>query len=368
MSERLLVSTRKGLFIYERSGKGWKLDRTSFLGDNVTISRYDPRSGLMYAVLDHGHFGVKLHRSADEGRTWSEIAVPVYPEPPEGHVEKDFFGREIPWSLKAIWALTPGGPGQEGVLWCGTMPGAVFKSHDNGDSWEIVDSLWRDPLREKWGGGGADYPVAHVILLHPDDPDRVYVGVSSGGLWMTLDGGATWEVRGQGLRSDYMPPEHAYDKHVQDVHCLAMSRNQPDKMWVQHHNGIFRSVDGGATFTEIEEAGPSVFGFPVLTHPDDGDTAWFVPAVKDEKRYPVSGRVVVTRTRDGAKTFETLTGGLPQEHAYDLVYRHAFDLDETGDRLAMGSTTGSLWVSEDQGDSWSHLAAHLPPVYSVRFW
>lgn len=71
--------------------------------------------------------------------------------------------------------------------------------------------------------------------------------------------------------------------------------------------------------------------------------------------------------RDGGKSFETLRRGLPQEHAYDLTYRHALDVDETGDRLAFGTTTGTLWVSEDQGDAWQTASSHLPPVYCVRF-
>jgi hypothetical protein len=112
---------------------------------------------------------------------------------------------------------------------------------------------------------------------------------------------------------------------------------------------------------------PSVFGFAVAAHPTDPATAWFVPSIKDEKRYPVDGKVVVTRTRDGGRSFQTLTKGLPQEHAYDLTFRHALDVDETGTRLAFGSTTGSLWVSEDGGDGWQAVSLNLPPVYAVRF-
>jgi photosystem II stability/assembly factor-like uncharacterized protein len=147
------------------------------------------------------------------------------------------------------------------------------------------------------------------------------------------------------------------------VQCSGM----PDVWWVQHHNGIFRSADAGAQWNEIAGVKPSAFGFAVAVHPRDADTAWFVPAVKDEKRYAADGRVVVNRTRDGGKTFETLTRGLPQEHAYDLVYRHALDVDATGDRLAFGSTTGSLWVSENAGDSWQTLSSNLPPIHAVRF-
>jgi photosystem II stability/assembly factor-like uncharacterized protein len=138
-------------------------------------------------------------------------------------------------------------------------------------------------------------------------------------------------------------------------------------MWVQHHNAIFRSDDAGMNWTECVDVAPSTFGFAVAAHPSDPDTAWFVPGIKDEKRIPVDGRLVVTRTRDGGKTFEQLAEGLPREHAYHLVYRHSLDVDATGDRLAMGSTTGSLFVSENQGDRWQRVSAELPPIHAVRF-
>jgi hypothetical protein len=136
---------------------------------------------------------------------------------------------------------------------------------------------------------------------------------------------------------------------------------------VQHHNGIFVSSDEGRTFTEITTAKPSAFGFAVVVHPRDPDTAWFVPEIKDEKRIPSDGKVVVTRTRDGGKSFEVLTDGLPQNYAYDIVYRHALALDGTGERLAFGSTTGGLWVSENQGDRWNCVTHTLPPIYAVQF-
>jgi len=70
---------------------------------------------------------------------------------------------------------------------------------------------------------------------------------------------------------------------------------------------------------------------------------------------------------NGGKTYDCCARGLPAQHAYDLVYRHGLDVDESGTRLIMGSTTGTLWFSEDQGDSWSEVSAHLPPIYVTRF-
>src|SRR5688572_4330191 len=369
MSTRCHVATRKGLFTLERSAGGWSIARANFLGDNVTLVMHDRRSGLLMAALNHGHFGSKVHRSRDGGETWQEIAAPKYPEKPADYVAKNTPAEGTPadWSLKLIWALSPGGSDQPGVIWCGTLPGGLFRSNDNGDSWELNRPLWDDPRREEWFGGGADHPGIHSVCVDPRDARHVLVGVSCGGVWRTRDAGQTWDIAGAGLRAEFMPPERQFDPNVQDPHLVAQCAANPDSLWIQHHNGIFRSTDGAATWTEIKDVKPSTFGFPVAVHPRDANTAWFVPAVKDEKRYPADGRVVVNRTRDGGKTFETLAHGLPQEHAYDLVFRHALDVDDSGDRLAFGSTTGSLWVSENGGDSWETVSLNLPPVYAVRF-
>ena len=123
-----------------------------------------------------------------------------------------------------------------------------------------------------------------------------------------------------GMRAEFMPPERQYEPNIQDPHRVAQCRDAPDVLWAQHHNGIFRSEDGAASWHEITDVEPSTFGFAVAVHPHDPKTAWFVPAIKDEKRYPAGGQVVVTRTRDGGRTFDVLRNGLPQQHAYDLVY------------------------------------------------
>ncbi|MGF1641882.1 MAG: WD40/YVTN/BNR-like repeat-containing protein [Rhodospirillales bacterium] len=365
MSDTILVSTRKGLFTVSRRQRRWRIADVDFLGDNVSIALADRRDGRRYAALDHGHFGVKLHRSAATG--WQEIPPPAYPPQPQGHEERDMWGRPLAWSTARVWALEPGGRDEPGVLWCGTMPGGLFRSADHGDGWQMVRALWDHPERRHWMGGGADLPGIHSICVDPRDSKRVCVAVSTGGLWFTDDGGAGWTQRGEGMRAEHVPPERARDPIVQDVHRLVQCPAAPHRMWVQHHNGIFVSSDEGRTFEEITGVQPSAFGFPVVVHPEDPDTAWFVPGIKDEQRIPVRGRLVVTRTRDGGRSFEMLSDGLPRTHAYDVVYRHALALDDTGDRLAFGSTTGNLWVSEDQGDSWACVSHTLPPIHAVCF-
>lgn len=373
MSNRLLAATRKGLFTIDRTGPGsnsWKITRTAFLAEHVIMTLPDRRDGSLYASLYHGHFGSKLHRSADGGDTWEEVAVPTYPQPPEGHVEKDMWGRTIEWKLDRIWALEAGGTHEPGVLWCGTLPGGLFKSLDHGKSWSLVESLWRNPLRTEWMGGGADLPGIHSICVDPRDPKHVTIGISCGGVWVTTDGGSTWNVQADGIWSAYTPPEEKQNPNVQDVHRVVQCSSNPDAMWAQHHNGIFRTTNGCKSWDDVsnlKSLSPTSFGFAVAVHPHEPDTAWFVPGVKDEHRLPPDGKVVVARTRDGGRNFEFLRKGLPQDHAYDLTYRHGLDIDESGNRLAFGSTTGSIWVTEDQGDSWHTISEHLPPIYCVRF-
>jgi hypothetical protein len=365
---KLWVATRKGVFGLDRGKAGkWGIVNRSFLASNCSMVLPDERDGALYAALGHGHFGVKMHRSRDGGKTWAEIGTPKYPEMPPEMAQKDSWGKDFKWSLELVWALEHGGADRPGVLWCGTVPGGLFKSTDHGQTWELQRNLWDESRRQQWFGGGMDLPGIHSICVHPEDSDHVAVGVSCAGVWVTRNGGETWACKADGMRAEYMPPEKQFEPSVQDPHRVVQSKKDPASLWAQHHNGIFRTADTCASWQEITAARPSGFGFAVVVHPQEGDTAWFVPAVKDEHRIPADGKVVVSRTRDGGKSFDVLTKGLPQVDAYDLVFRHALDIDSTGTMLAFGSTTGSLWVSEDQGDSWETVSEHLPPVYAVRF-
>jgi photosystem II stability/assembly factor-like uncharacterized protein len=370
MALKVLAATRKGLFTLSESGKAkapWEIQHADFLADNVSMVLHDHRSGYIFAGLDHGHFGVKLHRAKQPGGPWEELAAPAYPEKPDTATEQDMWGNPIPWSTQRIWGLETGGPKQAGVLWCGTIPGALFRSDDDGASWTIVDSLWRHPKRVEWMGGGADLPGLHSICVDPRDANVIRVGVSTGGVWMTRDAGKTWTNDNTGMWQDHAPEEHKFNPNGQDAHRLVQCASSPNRLWIQHHNGIFRSDDGGKTYVECLKVKPSSFGFAVGVHPKNPDIAWFVPGIKDERRIPADGKFVVTRTTDGGKTFKTLKKGLPKDKAYDLVFRHGLDVSSSGDDIVIGSTTGGLWVSNDQGDSWSTTAARLPPVYAVRW-
>ncbi len=358
MSDRLHVGTRKGLFELRRRNGGWDVAAVDFLGDPV--SAVLAQGETVFAALDLGHFGAKLWRKDGEG-TWRELPAPAFPPKPED-AEDD----PHPWTLGKIWTMVPGGV--EGRLWAGTMPGGLFRSDDGGESWALVETLWRLPERRQWMGvAGGEQPGISSVLVDPHNAEDIRIGVSCAGIWASTDGGASWRVINQGMDNEYMPPDQRGDPIAQDIHQLARCAAHPKVMWCQHHSGIFLSEDAGETWRLLPSARPSGFGFAVVAHPADPKTAWFVPAIKDEQRIPVDGKLVVSRTRDGGESFEVLHQGLPQQHAYDLVYRHALAVDETGDRLAFGSTSGGLWISENGGESWTAPEMRLPPVAAVKF-
>lgn len=354
----LWVGTRKGLFRFDRGARGWSISGApAFLAAPVTFVLDDARNGALYVALSHGHFGTKLHRSDDRGQSFHELPCPAFPKSD---------APDAP-ATEMIWSIVAGGCDRPGELWAGTIPGGLFQSQDGGQSWQLCHGLWDRPERSRWMGGGYDHPGIHSILVDPRDPSHVIVAVSTGGVWITHDRGASWTLAGAGLRSDYVPPGQEQDPLFQDVHLLASPACDPDRIWCQHHCGIFVSEDGGYHFRESRDVKPSVFGFAVAAHPRDRNRAWFAPAVKDECRVPVDGRLVVTETRDGGTSFQIRDHGLPQRDAYDLIYRHSLVVDDTGNSLAMGSTTGNLWASDDEGQSWGLLSSTLPPIAALAF-
>lgn len=360
----MLVASRKGLFVWEGEGTRWRIAALHFPGEPVSSVLADPRDGHWYAALRLGHFGVKLHRSADRGESWTEVAAPAFPpKPTEGPMADD----TTPWSVDLVWSMAAGGADEPGVLWAGGLPAGLFRSDDRGASWSLNRPLWDQPGRREWFGGGYDHAGIHSIVVDPRDARHLTLAISCGGVWQTRDAGDSWTLTAQGMKADYLPAESADDGNTQDPHALVQCRAQPEALWVQHHCGIYRSTDGGVLWQAIAAPAPSGFGFAVACDPNNPQRAWFVPAQADVCRIPVDGRMVVLRTDDGGRSFQAFGDGLPQTHAYHLVYRHALDVDATGRVLAMGSTTGGLWVSADAGEHWQELSRDLPPLAMVRF-
>lgn len=360
--QTLLVASRKGLFVMCGAGAQWAISAHHFAGDPVTQVMTDPRTGHWYAALRLGHFGAKLRKSVDQGASWTEIATPAFPpKPSSGPLADD----PTPWNVELIWSLSPGGADQSGTLWSGCMPAGLFKSEDGGQSWTLNNPLWEDPRRLHWMGGGNDYPGMHSVLVDPRDSNHIRVAISCGGVWQSRDSGQSWELTADGMVADYLPEGSEQDPNTQDPHRMVQCQSQPDVLWVQHHCGLYRSTDGARSWQGIPAPAPSGFGFVVVCDPQDPLRAWFVPAQSDAQRFPVGGKMVVTRTDDGGRSFKLLDKGLPERDAYHLVYRHSMELAPDRQTLALSSTTGGLWISPDEGKEWHCISRDLPPVAAL---
>jgi photosystem II stability/assembly factor-like uncharacterized protein len=383
MAERILVGTRKGTFIVEKSDGRWRPALVGHAGAGVNYVARDPSTGTLWALLGHGHWGAKLSRSRDDGKTWEDAAQISYPDGAR-YIGMDFDeqgnpkeGVVRPATLLKLWVI---GFCRSGRIYVGTIPGGLFVSSDGGETFELNRPLWNHESRggdlfageptskNHWFGTPASEgefaPGIHSIVVDPRDPDRVLVAISTAGVLETTDGGKSWHGRNKGLRNDYLPDPEAEWGH--DAHYAELCPAQPDHIWQQNHCGVFYSSDGAATWKQVSKPDQGVhFGFPIAADGEDGRVAWVVPGRSDNQRMAIDGALFVARTRDSGESWERLREGLPQENAYDVVLRHA--LGNVGDLLAFGTTTGNLYVSENRGDSWRCVANNLPPIYSVRF-
>jgi photosystem II stability/assembly factor-like uncharacterized protein len=358
MDKNLLLGTRKGLLMLSKNGADWHVESEHFQGIPVSYAMRDPRNGTLWACLEHGHWGGKLHRSKDMGKTWEEIPAPKYPENALPRPQDN-----APATTTYIWLVQPGGNDEPNKLYVGTEPGGLFVSNDGGDTFQLVETLWEQESRNNWFGGGRDHPGLCSIIVDPRDSRHITVGISVGGVYETTDGGETWVGRNKGLYAHYLPNPYAEFGH--DPHFMLASPSNPDVLWQQNHCGVFRSTDKGQTWENLSQ-GPVNFGFALALDPQDEKVAWVVPAQSDEFRIPIDRALMVCYTEDGGKTWKQLRNGLPQHNAYDITFRHALDIQ--GNTLAFGTTAGNVYVSDDRGESWRCVTQNLATVYSTRFY
>lgn len=384
MTKRIIIGTRKGTFIGERSAHGYTLKLAGHAGVCVNYAAANPHTGTLWAALGFGHWGAKMSRSDDGGATWRDAAQIKYPEGArylalpdpgeEGEGEERFTLRNA--TLLKLWVIAFGSAGQVHV---GTIPGGLFTSNDDGASFELNRPLWNHESRggdlfagegngkTHWFGTPASEgefaPGIHSIDVSDRDPQLIRVAISTAGVIESRDGGKTWHGRNRGMTNDYLPDPLAEWGH--DAHFIQSCAADSNHVWQQNHCGVFYSSDGCATWTKVSRPESGVhFGFPIAADDQKGGTAWVVPGVSDQQRMTIDGGLFVARTEDGGQSWQQLRKGLPQQQAYDVVYRHALSAKE--DVVAFGSTTGNLYVSHDRGDSFQTIANNLPPIYSVR--
>jgi hypothetical protein len=351
----ILVGTRKGLFVLRgRRGEPMDVGDRRFSGQTVEYAIRDPRTGTYYASVTHGQFGPRVFLTDDPlAGEWEQAEGPAFPEDTEATVER-------------IWTIHPGE--EDGVLWAGVAPAALFRSEDGGRTWELNRGLWNVPGREAWNPGAGGLCL-HSICPWPGDPKRMAVAISAAGAWVTEDGGGSWHPGFSGLVPRYIPEEAREGATDLCVHNMHRSPVRPERLYIQFHGGVYRSDDAGGSWADIGSEGglPSDFGFPLAIDPRDPDRVFVIPLRGDFDRVTPEGKVRVYETRDAGESWGPLGDGLPGGHAYLTVLRQALAQDG-GDPLGLyfGAESGEVFGSADGGGSWVAVAEHLPAVLSVR--
>jgi hypothetical protein len=349
----LLVGTRKGLFVLEgEPGAAFEVKARAFPGEPVEYAMRDPRTGRVLASVTSAFYGPKIWLADDPSGEWEQADGVALPEG----------GDE---ALERIWVIV-GGDG-DGKLYAGGDQGVLFRSDDAGATWELNRTLWEHPTRPSWqpGAGGL---CLHSIAPWPGEPDRLALGISAVGVWLTEDGGTTWRHGNQGLVPRYLPDDARDGSITLCVHNLQRASKRPERMFMQFHGGVYRSDDAGETWVDIAAGLPSDFGFPMILDPADPDSAYVIPLTGDQDRVTPGGRVRVYETRDAGASWTERGTGLPQEDAYLTILRQAFGRagEGSGLELYFGATSGDVFGSGDAGATWFTAATHLPPVHSVR--
>lgn len=347
----LLAGTKRGLFLLSSPDRrAWEVERQLLRGSRIYNATYDSRTGRLYAADNGDFFGNFLRYSDDLGETWQEPARGIQ------------FAEESGMKLVNIWTIVPGHPDEPDTVYAGIDPATLWVSHDRGETWEPNEGLLRHPTRDRWNPGNGGLCL-HSIVLDHSNPARMWVGISAVGCMRSDDGGATWTHLNRNTRADFMPEK--YPEYGQCIHRLLQHPSQPDTLYQQNHCGIYKSLDAGESWIDIQRDLPSPFGFPIALDPHQPDTVFVI--VEDEWRNNIGDAFTVYRTRDGGERWTPTTSGLPSGAGVRLgVLRHGMCADgQDPCGVYVGTNTGQIFASTDGGDSWLQVADYLPPIYSV---
>jgi photosystem II stability/assembly factor-like uncharacterized protein len=362
---RVLVGTRKGAFILTADGtrERWKVSGPQFGGWEVYHMKGSPADpDRLYASQSSGWFGQVMQRSSDGGGTWETVGN-AFTYDGETGTHQWYDGTPHPWEFKRVWHLEPSLTDPD-TVYAGVEDAALFRTTDGGRTWHELPGLRRHATGNRWQPGAGGLGL-HTILLHPRNPQRIFIAISAAGAFRTDDGGETWTPANRGLQSKYLP-----DPNVEVgfcVHHLAMNPSRPDTLFMQLHWNVMRSDDGAESWRLVSGNLPSDFGFPIEVHAHEPETVYVVPIKSDSEHYPPDARLRVYRSRTGGTEWEALTNGLPQEHCYVNVLRDAMSVDTLDPcGVYFGTTGGQVYVSPDGGDHWTPIVRDLPPVLSVE--
>lgn len=359
----VLAGTKKGLFIlHSRDRKKWKAKGPYHKGYEIFHSLLDPEEGkTIYTGLTHYQWGARVERTANFGDKWQKGK------------DGPHFTKKSGLSVTRIWQLARGA---DGALYAGVEPAGLFRSTDSGDSWQSVDGFNYRADRKDWepGNGGL---CMHTVLPYPRNPKKMVVAISSVGIFGTKDGGKKWKVINGGINGVFAPDKVMKDGEIGTCpHKVVRDAKNPRALYQQNHAGVYRRMEGDDKWVESESGLPRTrkegkrrwtFGFAAAAHPNEAGTAYIAPLEGDYNRVSIDGAMAIYRTQNGGKSWNKLTKGLPQTGAYFTILRDGMRTD-TNDPAGVyvGTTTGQIFASRNDGDSWEKMADFLPPVLSVE--
>ncbi len=347
MGVTIVVGTSKGAFLLraEQSRAEWAIEGPLFKGWTVTAAER-LASGAYLLGTSSFVYGAAIQKSTD-WVNWKQVA--------QGPAYDADSGRK----LTEIWRLTAHGD----VCYAGVAEAGLFKSSDDGETWTAIPGLNDHSTRDGWqpGAGGL---CAHAIVVDPRNDQRVWCGISAVGVFRSDDGGNHWIPQNAGV------PVILEDNNCSEigycVHALAQDVDDPDVLYRQDHRGMFRSRDAGEAWERIENGLPSGFGFPLVMDPHTKHL-FAAPLESDEYRLPRDGRLAIYRSTDGGDSWHDSSNGLPQDNAYSAVLRGAMDVDRLSPGgVYIGTTSGTVHVSRNGGDSWQTLPCSLPRIQCVK--
>ena len=345
MGVLLIIGTEKGAFLMrsEKALVDWKVEGPLFKGWRVTTAARDTRGRYLLGVASQV-YGATIQISDDLEKWHQALGGPSYPS---GGTRR----------LNQIWKIHTSGD----TLFTGVDEAGLFRS-DDGEHWQPLDSLNEHPTRDAWSPGAGGL-CAHAILTDPANPKRTWCGISAVGVFRTDDEGRTWHSKNSGVTVIIEDKVHKDIGYC--VHALAQDPEHPAVIYRQDHMGVYRTQNGGDSWERIQNGLPSRFGFPIAIAPKT-KALFIVPLESDEYRMPPEGRLRVYRSRNGGNSWEPLTRGLPQEHAYTAVLRGALAVDgRDSPGVYFGTTSGTLYASRDEGETWQMIPVTLPRILSV---
>lgn len=395
---RVLVGTKKGAFILTSDGmrQKWTVEGPHFAGWEV----YHMKGSVadtkrIFASQTSGWFGQIIQRSSDGGKTWEQPGTqpgePITtPEGmPMGESNKFIYdtsaetgrpltthqfydGTQHPWEFKRVWHIEPSLSNPD-IAYAGVEDAAIFLTIDGGKTWQEMPGLRGHGSGPMWQPGAGGMGL-HTLVLTPNKgggKNGKYENVRILGA-ISAAGVFRSDDGGQtwAPKNKGLTSKYMPDPNVEVgfcVHRVALHPTRPNTIFMQLHWHVCRSDDGGDSWRKVSGNLPSDFGFPIVVHAHEPETVYVVPILSDSLHYPPEGKLRVYRSKFGGNEWEPLTKGLPQQDCYVNILRGAMSTDTLDPcGVYFGTTGGQVYGSADGGNSWMPIVRDLPAVLSVE--